>query len=225
MSIAYVASVSAAGTATSSAINTTGATLLVASVSGYSGDALAISDSYSNTWTKLTTTTYSGQSEESLFYVANPTVGAGHTFQIANSGTYSYHALSVIAFSGVTATSPYDSTAGQGSGTGSAFPVAVGSITPTNNGSVVIVGMGFEGGISGVSVDGGFTVPTQTPGSSSYSSAIAYLIQTTAAAAGPNITGSGESGNLACAASSAAFIAASGSTQHGQFLPILSVFA
>ena len=65
--------------ATTSAIDTTGATLLVALIVTDTGGG-TMSDSKGNTWTALTAhsggTTVTGQ----LFYVSNPTVGSGHTF-------------------------------------------------------------------------------------------------------------------------------------------------
>jgi hypothetical protein len=112
----------------SSAVNTTGATLLVAGVANYSGACAtgAIADSKSNTWTLLTNHPGNPPAGLCIAYVANPTVGPGHTF----SGNGGFAALFVMAFSNVVTTSPIDVSTGNDTG-GGVNTLNTGSVTPS----------------------------------------------------------------------------------------------
>lgn len=196
MAIALVASTSATGTdssVTTGSIDTTGATLLVICIAVDGGATPTISDSKSNTWTALTASTQTVKTI--LYYVANPTVGTGHTF--SNTGAFNFCSLFVQSFSGVTTTSPFDQQNGS-TGTGSATLV-VGSVTPSENNEVVVVGLGFNESGTPISINGGFTETSeQNFGSgNNYGGAMAYLIQTTAAAAAPTWTRGANVGAMA----------------------------
>lgn len=83
--------------ATTSALDTTGATLLVA-VCRYSGSpASPITDSKGNTWTALSgANSYAGLSGRMMYCVSPASVGSGHTWTIP-AGIYE---MAVAAFSG-----------------------------------------------------------------------------------------------------------------------------
>lgn len=210
-----VATAQAAGPTggTSGAINTTGATLLVAFVSGNGTEVntvAAVSDSKGNTWTARPASSSSNTPAGKLFYVANPTVGTGHTFTL--SGANIYASVEVAAFSGVTTTSPFDGVENGISG-GSTSPRQTGSITPSADNELVISAAGFEYN-GAVSVDSGMTITHQTAFASGdhFGSAIAYKVQTAATAINPSWSGwAGSVGNALTAVSFKAAPPAGGS--------------
>lgn len=179
----------ATASGTSSAINTTGATLLVMSVADFSHDSTTdtISDSKGNTWVALTNrvaSTING----TIWYVANPTVGSGHTFTCAGN----YIGCSVAAFSGVTTTSPFDQE--NGAATASATTLQPGSITPSQAGTLVVTGLGVNTAtIVPGTIDSGFTVADSWGGTvgDSVGMNLAYKVQTSAVAENPTWTESG----------------------------------
>jgi hypothetical protein len=180
---AFVFSASKGGnteTATSDAVDTTGATLIVVATSHFSPTP-TLSDSKGNTWTALTT--YGpGSYEVKMYYCVSPTVGSGHTFTLAGANTYP--TFTVLGFSGGSLSSPFDQ---QNGATGSSFDtVQPGSITPTQDNELVVTAL--SGALSGTpaSIDSGFSTPVQIAnGSGAIFNAIAYKIQTTAAAVNP----------------------------------------
>lgn len=201
MAYAHIASVAVAspgGTpATTSAIDTTGANLIVISVGD--GGTSTPTDSKGNTWTGLTVRNVGGDLRGRLYYSYAPTVGTGHTFTVPNS----YGAIAVAAFSGAVA-SPFDveNGAADTDGGGTTQP---GSVTPSENSEIVITGLGLGGSANTLSINGGFTIAASVDGihGTQYGAAIAYLIQTTAAAANPTWSYSG--GSTAICATIASF--------------------
>jgi hypothetical protein len=192
MTIALVVNVSGVSSGgsgfTTSSVDTTGATLLVASVNHFNGvnDAV-VSDSNGNTWVGLTAqVSPTNNARTRLFYVVNPTVGAGHTFTLSPDVTFG--TLQVAAFSGVATTSPFD--AENGSSADTATSIQPGSVTPSEANCLVITSECLrDNSLTGdtVSINGGFTITNQNPGvgSNYLQGALAYLIQTSAAAANP----------------------------------------
>lgn len=182
-------------TATTAAIDTTGANLIVLAVNRAVG--VTPTDSKSNTWTSLTSR--GTDPFTTIWYVFNPTVGTGHTFAVSVGN--SYPSIFVSAWSGAV-TSPFD--AENGASSASASTLQPGSITPSENNELVItvVGSTVEG--TTYSINGGFTITNQVDGADSlaYGGAMAYLIQTTAAAANPTWT---LSGVRSCSAAIACF--------------------
>ena len=159
---------------TSSAINTTGASLLIAAVTA--GGAASVSDSKGNTWAGLNL--YSSSSSVQIFYAKNPTVGAGHTITVSGS----YSGACFAAFSGADLSAPFD---GQQSGdtSGASHP---GTITPAEAGALII-SVSSGGGAGGPSTADltmldryGFT------GGQYYGGGAAYAIQGTATAINPD---------------------------------------
>jgi lysophospholipase L1-like esterase len=187
MAIALVSNTSAAGLngATTSAIDTTGASLLVIMVAY--GAAITVSDSKGNTWTALTAQTQSGQSGR-IYYAWNATVGTGHTFTVA--GASSASSFEVAAYSGVLASAdPFDVQQG-GVATGvTVAGIGAGTLTPSQNDSLVIAGVTHGAAITSFAAQAGFTTTNQVnfSGGVNYGSAQGYIVQTTATAI-PNST-------------------------------------
>jgi len=170
------------GTTTTSAIDTTGATLLVM-VCTYATSA-SVSDSKSNTWTSLTAQSNTGIFNQ-IFYVnsATPTVGSGHTFTL----TASVSVVTAMAFN-LTLASPFDVQTGSSAASGST--IQPGSITPGSNNEIIISGVTGGNTMTTVSIDSGMTIVYQQPltGGSNYGHGAAYKVQTTAAAINPTWT-------------------------------------
>ena len=179
MAVALVSSVSGAlGTngGTTSAINTTGANLIVFS-SASTNVTPIVSDSKGNTYTALTSRFLSSVYQR-IIYVYNPIVGSGHSFTI--TGTSLNSAVSVYAFSGISGYSGVENGA-----SGSTSPLSTGSVTPSTNGSLIFTGMSSNGAVVSAAPSG-FTGFVHIPSSGSNRQvASAYLIQTTAAAINP----------------------------------------
>ena len=212
MTIAFVAQNATGGSVngvTSSTVNTTGANLIVLSVSWGSGGTPTISDSKTNSWTKGTTYNSSVYST-CLWYCLAPATDANHTFTASISS--GYPVIGVIAVSGVAASSPYDQH--NGSATGSASTLATGSITPSQGGCLVVSSM-FYGGGNYSSVTESLTVAySNYLANTHYGGAIGYIIQTSAAAVNPSWTISGAS-QIATAVAS--FLPAAGGASGGPF--------
>lgn len=185
MAYALVAQVTGNGIAgfTSSAINTTGANLLVVSASFGVDPPLTISDSKGNTYVELTKTTSGGGAIGCIYYCANPIVGSGHTFTVGG-GTSAVAAI-LTAWSGASA-APYDQQSQTIFAPGTTAPFGATSVTPSEDGCLIIAGQAVE--------NSGFGA-TFTPGSgwtqvdrlnfvggTSYGVSQLYRVQTTAAA-------------------------------------------
>lgn len=135
------AAASAGAAITTTAINTVGATLLVATVVNARTNgtmSASISDSASNTWTALTYRSNATDSGSQIFYVANPTTSATHTFTLAAVGGNAA-VVCFLSFRGVPTASPFD----QESGSGTATP---GSITPSGDGYLLVAVSGMSTG-------------------------------------------------------------------------------
>lgn len=142
---------------TTSAINTSGASLLVATVNGFNsinpiGNP---SDSKANTWFNLTTHVCSGGiSSGYIAYAKNPIVGSGHTFTFGAVATYP--CICVAAFSGADLTAPFDQE--NGADNVSATTGQPGSITPTINDALIIACAQYFDATTVGSVDSGLTL-------------------------------------------------------------------
>lgn len=195
MAISLVASTGTAGgatTVTTSAINTTGATLIVVQISEYSvGASIALTDSQGNTWTALTVKNQ-GNSRSQLHYCVSPSTSASHTFTYGTA--LRYPSICVQAFSGVSTSSPFD--VQNTNGASAATTVTTGSVTPSQNDEVLITGLCFET-TGTISINSSFTISNQVNYAfgNNFGSAMAYKIQTTAGAENPtwSKTGTGTS--------------------------------
>lgn len=200
MAIALVAHTgagsSAGSTVTTSGIDTTGANFLVMAVAlSLNSTGGAVSDSYGNTWAKLTNQA-NGSTNVEIWYAKAATVGTGHTFTLTQTGALP--SLCVAAFSGVNTSAPFDKETGS---TGN----SPGSLTPANANSLCITACAVAVTGGDPTTAGGTTAVLDTVGftGNHCALALAYLIQTTAAAFNPGWN-SGSSGR---ATKAAAFIA------------------
>ena len=203
--IALVSSASASSnqvTAHTSTIDTSGATLLIASIAqDQSVAAFAPTDFYTNTWVQLTTQATTSGARITIWYVKNPTVGTGHDFTASAGG--SFNSIIVAAFNKTDRTQNVDQQTGTFSN--AAASLATGSITPSAANELVVTAMG--GATATSSVDSGFTQIVNLPlvASNAYQNSLAYKVQTTAAAVNPIWT----------PASSSALAVTQGSFKHG----------
>ncbi len=181
MSAALIGTISVTGfsTSTTATLNTTGASLLVIHVSYLAGNPPAISDSKGNSWTGLTeaTTVVSGACR--LFYVANPTVGTGHTFTFTGTGVSG--CLIAAAFSGLRLSpDPFDTDATAIGGV-SATQVAPGPITTSITDQLVVSGFAWNNNNTAAALNNGFTVTDSIDllTGTNFGGAFGYKIQAT----------------------------------------------
>jgi hypothetical protein len=186
MAISLISSTIAGSTnqanVTTSAINTTGASLIVLVVVISNTQTTDPTDSAGNTWTALTLAT-AGASKERIYYCVSPTTSSTHTFSL--SATF-VPSIGVMAFSGTSTSSPFDQ---QSTGTQNfGFTCQTGSVTPSVNGELLISGVSFQNSNT-VSIDSSFNTPLQVNNSSNnLGIGMAYLVQSTAAAINPTWT-------------------------------------
>lgn len=178
-------------TLTTSGINTTGSTLEVVVVTKISaGRTATFSDSQSNTWTALTPQD-DGVLAEQMYYTDNPITSASQTFTVTVGAPSSFPSIEVETFSG---TNPPSFDVQNGAQGAAATTQQPGSITPSLNGEVVVTGI--EDNVATafpMSINGGYTITDQetASGGNNVGGAMAYLIQTSAAATNPTWTLSG----------------------------------
>lgn len=200
---ALIASVATGGTingVTSSAIDTTGANFLIATVSWYAAvsniQLAQFSDSKGNTWSELTVAGLPGSTNTAnrVFYCVPTSVGTGHTFTASQTATYP--AIAVMAFSNMSAT-PFDQQSeGEATATNTVQP---GSITATQANSVLFCAASFDVNATTVSIDLSFTGLVQAAPSSGNNVGVglAYRIDTSAAATNPTWTKTGAASHMA----------------------------
>jgi hypothetical protein len=170
----------------SDAINTTGANLLILALA--SNDAATentISDSKSNTWSPLTAP--AGAIRTRFFYAASAIVGTLHTFTASNVAT-SFPAIAIAAFSGAKATSPFD--VENGSSAVAVTTIQPGSVSPSENNELLVTAYSHQQNGNPVAVNSGYTITDQVQlvPALAFGLALAYLIQTSAAASNPTWT-------------------------------------
>lgn len=135
-------------TGTSSAVDTTGATLFVFVMASITAPG-SVTDSAGNTWTQLNTVT-SGARRTIAYYVINPTTNATHTF--STGGEAAGHAV-LLALDPDTPVFDQQN-AGNTSGTSTVQP---GSITPGGASNLLITSLGGDANTS-ISIDAPFAV-------------------------------------------------------------------
>jgi hypothetical protein len=187
------------GGGTSASRDTTGADTLFVAVSRLTSESPVLSDSKSNTWTLIRTqadTGGGGLVSTDLYRSATPAnVGTGHTFSLS-LGTFASLAMSPFAGG---ATSSIDDQENS-TGGGGASTISTGSITPSVDNTLVITGIMTSEGTDASSINGSFTLPAAAHVSSTgsnFGAGLAYLIQTTAAAANPTWTLTGSATYIA----------------------------
>lgn len=163
-------------TGVTATLDTTGANFIFVSAAYFTAGTFV--DSGSNTWTSLGTTGTNPTSQN--FYVASPSgTGVGQTFTY--SGTATYTSVCVAAFSGVLASSPFDSPGA--SNTATSISLATGSVTPTLATDFMITAVASGGGGSPFSVDSSFIITNTIAfvASTHYAVGIAYKLSTSTA--------------------------------------------
>jgi len=182
MAWALVSTVAKASSGTSASFDTTGADFIVVSIGTVSGNP-QISDNQGNEYRRYTGSTLEtalNTACASVYFCLLPTTSASHTVTITGNNP----SFEVAAFSGMHVTFPlYAERSGS---TTTAATIQAGSLTPPTSDCLVIATMAYRDTTT-VSIDGGFTITDQKPyvGAVAAGSALAYLIQTTAAAANP----------------------------------------
>lgn len=167
--------------ATTPAIVTTNATLLVAITLGWNTAAPTPSDSKSNSWTPLTNRT-NGEANVKISYVVNPIVGTEHTFSV----TGGYATIFVLAFSGTLITSDvYGGQESTGNAAIGAATLTLGSITPAENNEVVVSGTACANDNDTSWINDVLSVTDTQPSGASLDGGAGYLVQTTAIAIAP----------------------------------------
>jgi hypothetical protein len=183
---------SGGGTFTSGAINTTGATLLIAVVTSFaSATAPTLTDSAGNTWVSQTAQSSGGLTPGRLqiFWVDNntPNTSASHTVTLTGAGAFS--AVEFAAFSG-SGSNPDDQFSTVSTGIATASPSA-NPITPTLNDSLIIAAFTHSSATTpSVSIDSGMTIVASRAFSSGnhFACYVAWLEQITAASIDPTWT-------------------------------------
>ncbi len=172
-----------ADTAVTPAINTTGASLIVITVTRYQDTVPVLTDSQGNTWTPLTLST-GNNVKVLMYYCISPSTSATHTFSAASVGA-SYCSLAVDAFDN---TGTYQSSVNNNHATNPTLPM--GPITPLAPNALVITGLGYfdQSAARAATIDGGFTYGGTALDGTSSCTRNAYLIQTTATLANPTWT-------------------------------------
>lgn len=168
---------------TTSAINTTGANLLVVNHAEGTGTT-TLTDSKSNTWVLSTVTPWNnGSNFDRLYYCANPTVGTGHTF--SSSGGSS--TMSIAAFSGAS-TNPFDVAGGDSANASTIKPGAI--FTPETN-MLVVTGMFHNDTATSATIDNSFTISGQQlqVNGAHYGGGLAYKVIASPSSVDPTWTG------------------------------------
>ncbi|MHB1260315.1 MAG: hypothetical protein ACYC2H_01225 [Thermoplasmatota archaeon] len=153
-------------------IDTTGATFLAA-IGVADSSTPNITDSKGNTW--VTALTPRGGSfptyhQAKIYYVVNPTVGTGHTFNVAGTNASAVFA----AFDATVVPNVFDAEAGaQRLGVSSATG---GSVSPAGSGYLMLSGLGMESASVSPSIGSSFTIAGTQPhvGGVSYGCSLAY---------------------------------------------------
>lgn len=166
-----------------SAIDTTGATLIVVGIVQNNGfTAGSVSDNKGNTYTGLFANVGGSSTFSQLFYCTSPSVGAGHTFKCDNSSSFIAASISVQVWQGGTGT--FDV---QNHNTGFGTSLQTGSVTPSVNNSLIVTSINVDGSPSSITQPTSFTmsdsdVVSVEPGG------MAYFVQGTAAPINPTWT-------------------------------------
>lgn len=184
--VASTVKTGSANGSTSSAIDSTGANLLVVTASWYNAPTTepTLTDSKSNTWTKLTTAT-NGQQSVAIWYCVPTSVGSSHTFTFA--GTSSFTGFAAYAFSGADASAFVQESSIIGSGASVAF-----QIDPAAEDVVIIAAVNNVTNTSSVSVSDSFNLQNSAySAGNSIAHSSAYKINEGSAVATPTISWTG----------------------------------
>lgn len=170
---------------TSSAIDTTGADLLILFMNDTSA-ATTFTDSFSNSWATAAGPTSVNGPDSTIFYAKNAKVGSNHTFTL--TATNQSPTIIVQAWSGSDITANDD----QANQANASFTATIqpGSVTPTLNDELVVSDACCTVNVT-LSIDSSFTISDQLgfTGSQHWGAGAAYLIQTASVAVNPTWSG------------------------------------
>lgn len=182
---------------TSSTVDTTGATLCVASFSdGVTTATYTPTDSKGNTWHPLTIVNAGSQGRTQLWYAwdhgGTPfSAGTGHTFTGATTVGGNPWVV-FTCYSGTQTTSdPFDQQNTGTTGASVATSVQPGSVTPTSANQLLVTSVSGYVEPTGFTISpGSFTITAQSGllGGTNYAGAQAYLVETTATTQNPTWT-------------------------------------
>jgi hypothetical protein len=175
---------------TSTNADYTGVDLIIAVV-GYtdaaSGTCGVVQDSSSNTWTTLHTSAANSGEHLDWYYVQAPTVTATMNFTTNCSpggANGTYPGLAVLGFAGSIATPQDQKSIGASAGT--VTSLQGGNVTPGVSLELIVSAWMAGGTPTSLSIDSGFTLQVNQPGTSVATGAsIAYIIETSIAAKNP----------------------------------------
>lgn len=164
---------------TTTAIDTTGATIIVVQLST-AQTGTNFSDSQSNRWVQVYPTASAGAQFSAMVFCVNPITSASHTFTLSAG---SFPSMAVVCFSGTLGALVSTQAKTANPATTITFP----SITPSANGALWVAG--FCGGQNKtLAIDSGFTMIENAGGTNGQKVGLAYLIQGTAGALTPTFT-------------------------------------
>jgi hypothetical protein len=167
---------SSATPATTPAIDTTGATLII--IAAADDVAPSVHDSAGNTWTPLTLWDQGTTMLLRLFYCVNPTTSTSHTFTAVGD----LSGLAVEAWAGNAAVFDVEN----GNTATGASTIQTGALTPSHDGALIIAAAGH--GPFSATIDSGFTKEDEWAGGSRVVT-MAYLLQGSAVPVNPTFTG------------------------------------
>ncbi len=179
--------------ATTPEVDTTNADLLVAAVADYQfSDGSIVMDNYGNTWHHGPPTLYQdGDSlleQVQIWYCIPAAVGPHHVFVATEAvgGVVSQPSIAVAAFRYAKSSSPFDVENGNSHDSPPLIDIQPGSITPSEDRELIVTALATDTSVPDVSINSGFTlIENQLQIPTAYGIALAFKIQTTAAAVNP----------------------------------------
>ena len=189
-----------ANSATTTPINITGATLLVAGWAGASlavGTTPSVSDNVGNTWTFIRRDSSAGSQTEFLLYCPNPITSTGYTFSMAQTSGFAGVTLLAANNSGSGITQSSLDKQNGASTTTTVNSFQPGAVIPTINGELIVTIDDTGESVNSVA-DAPFVMGPIVPAvgglSGNYQTAMAYLVQSVTASVNPTwrLVGSGK---------------------------------
>jgi len=170
---------------TTSAIDTTGANLIVLVITSIPNWTESLTDSEGNAWVQAITGLSRGAAGCGIWYCYNPATSASHTFTVDTTG--SGPSIAAVALYGAPEIILDQINIGN-----SYNPVSPGSVTPTQNGEILITGFHTSGSAPSLAVGSSFTMLQQVVFSLDHNPvAVGTLQQSTAAPEDPSWSWSG----------------------------------
>jgi hypothetical protein len=166
---------------TTTAINTTGANVIVVFVDQVYGSPATISDSQGNTWRTLTNNGYGA-----AFSCLSCNVSSSHTFSESSNASPYPMIVAVLAFAVSGTAGIDDSSSNVAYGQSS---LQTGSITTTVSGDLLVTAVGGWCTLSSMSVNSGFTIVETSQDTANACFADAWQVQSAAGAINPTWTG------------------------------------